>query len=138
MFPDWLSLVTLFLAYALIILAFYIDFSKIRRERRAYQERMIALEEKQKKAERGGSLRAAAPGEEGLGQKRQPKPQGSGQVRRENAGGGGERGGSRKGGVEEGLVRGRASPFRRKEKAEKQAAKDAGEARKADAENEGE
>ena len=55
LFPDWLSLVTLFLAYGLIILAFYIDFSKIRRERREYQERMIALEEKQKKAEKAAA-----------------------------------------------------------------------------------
>ena len=65
LFPDWLSLVTLFLAYALIILAFYIDFSKIRRERRAYQERMIALEEKQKKAERA----AARSGQQHQGKK---------------------------------------------------------------------
>ena len=55
LFPDWFSLVTLFLAYGLIIMAFYIDFSKIRRERRNYQERMIALEEKQKKAERAAA-----------------------------------------------------------------------------------
>ena len=53
--PSWAALVTLLLAYALIIMAFYIDFSKIRRERRAYQERMIALEEKQKKAQRAAA-----------------------------------------------------------------------------------
>ena len=59
-FPDWFSLVTLFLAYGLIIMAFYIDFSKIRRERRNYQERMIALEEKQKKVERAAARNSSS------------------------------------------------------------------------------
>lgn len=53
--PDWLAIVALFLAYGLIIFAFYIDFSKIRKERRAYQERMAALEAKdEKQAKREG------------------------------------------------------------------------------------
>lgn len=42
--PDWIAIVALFAAYGLIIFAFYIDFSKIRKERKAYQERMIAKE----------------------------------------------------------------------------------------------
>ena len=49
--PDWLSIVCLVLAYLSIIFAFYIDFSKIRKERRAYQTRMYALELEQKKKE---------------------------------------------------------------------------------------
>ncbi len=50
--PTWISFICLFGAYALIIFAFYLDFSKIRKERRAYQERMVALEEAQSKKER--------------------------------------------------------------------------------------
>lgn len=50
--PTWLAFVCLFGAYALIIFAFYLDFSKIRKERRIYQERMIALEEAEAKKER--------------------------------------------------------------------------------------
>lgn len=50
--PAWIAFVCLFAAYALIIFAFYLDFSKIRKERRSYQERMIALEEAQEKKER--------------------------------------------------------------------------------------
>lgn len=53
--PMWISMVGLFGAYGLIIAAFYIDFSKIKKERQAYQARMIALEEKQKKAERAAA-----------------------------------------------------------------------------------
>lgn len=50
--PTWIAFICLFGAYALIIFAFYLDFSKIRKERRAYQERMIALEEAEAKKER--------------------------------------------------------------------------------------
>lgn len=50
--PEWIAIVFLILAYVFIIAAFYVDFSKIRRERRAYQTRMIALEVEQEKAER--------------------------------------------------------------------------------------
>ena len=50
--PDWLAMACLFAAYALIIFAFYIDFSKIRKERRAYQQRMVALEREQEKRDR--------------------------------------------------------------------------------------
>ncbi|WP_206214548.1 hypothetical protein [Adlercreutzia sp. ZJ242] len=53
--PDAVALGVLFAAYALIIIAFYIDMSPIRKERRAYQERMIIEEEKQKKAERAAA-----------------------------------------------------------------------------------
>lgn len=48
--PSWIAMVFLAAAYLLIILAFYIDFSKIRKERREYQSRMLALEIEQKKA----------------------------------------------------------------------------------------
>lgn len=53
--PLWISMVGLVGAYALIIAAFYVDFSKIRKERREYQARMIALEEKQKKEQRAAA-----------------------------------------------------------------------------------
>ena len=52
MSAGWLPMVFLFAAYALIIFAFYIDFSKIRKERTAYQQRMAALEDKQEKKQR--------------------------------------------------------------------------------------
>ena len=45
--PAWLSIACLLGAYVFIILAFFIDFSKIRKERRAYQTRMLALEAEQ-------------------------------------------------------------------------------------------
>lgn len=66
--PAWLAFVCLFAAYALIIFAFYLDFSKIRKERRAYQERMVALEEAQAKKARqesrmGGRVKDAEPEE---------------------------------------------------------------------------
>lgn len=59
-FPEGVTYVTLGLAYACIIGALYVDFSKIRKVRRAYQEEMEsakskeqrALEKKQKAAER--------------------------------------------------------------------------------------
>lgn len=47
--PEWLATVFLFAAYGLIIFAFYIDFSKIRKERKAYQDRMVALEQEEEK-----------------------------------------------------------------------------------------
>ena len=50
--PEGVALAVLLAAYAFIIAAFYIDFSKIRKERRAYQERMLALEEKKKREEK--------------------------------------------------------------------------------------
>lgn len=50
--PEWIAIIFLILAYVFIIAAFYIDFSKIRKERRAYQTRMIAQEVEQEKAER--------------------------------------------------------------------------------------
>ena len=45
--PEWIAMVCLFLAYGFVIFAFYIDFSKIRKERKAYQDRMVALEAEQ-------------------------------------------------------------------------------------------
>ncbi len=48
--PDWLAFAALILAYVLIIFAFYIDFSKIRKERKEYQTRMIAKELEEEKA----------------------------------------------------------------------------------------
>ncbi len=68
--PTWIAFVCLFAAYALIIFAFYLDFSKIRKERRAYQERMVALEEEAAKKERkqqahmGGRVKDEGPEEE--------------------------------------------------------------------------
>ncbi len=66
--PPELAIGILFAAYALIIGAFYIDLSKIRKERQAYQRRMVLLEEaeaKKQKAEQrahGGKGKAAAKG----------------------------------------------------------------------------
>lgn len=48
--PLGLSMVCMVVAYALIIAAFYLDFSKIRKERIKYQTEMIAKEEREKKA----------------------------------------------------------------------------------------
>lgn len=56
--PQWISMVALFAAYGLIIGAFYIDFSKIRKERRKYQDRMVIEEERQKKAEKAAARAA--------------------------------------------------------------------------------
>lgn len=73
------SMVVVFIAYALIIGAFYVEFSKVRKERRAYQVRMIALEEKQKKAERAEQRTARAEGQRkkgsGKNASRNPKTQ---------------------------------------------------------------
>lgn len=57
--PAWIAMAFLILAYALIIAAFYIDFSKIRKERRAYQSKMFALEIEQKKNEEREAKEAA-------------------------------------------------------------------------------
>ena len=53
--PSWLSMAFMVVAYALIIGAFYIDFSKIRKERAAFQERMLKLEADQAKAEKAAA-----------------------------------------------------------------------------------
>ncbi len=60
--PVWLAFGILIGAYALVILAFYIDLSKIKKERAAYQARMVALEEKQKKKAKAEAGKAAAQG----------------------------------------------------------------------------
>lgn len=56
--PVEFSMVLLVIAYALIIAAFYIDLSKIKKERTAYQERMVAAEEKAAKEERQAAQKA--------------------------------------------------------------------------------
>ncbi len=56
--PNWLSMAFMILAYALIIAAFYIDFSKIRKERIAFQDRMLKLEAEQAKAEKAAARAA--------------------------------------------------------------------------------
>ncbi len=48
--PVWISYVTLGLSYLLIILAFYIDFSKIRKCRRKYQAEMETRHTKEDRA----------------------------------------------------------------------------------------
>ncbi len=51
--PEWLAMAALICGYVLIIFAFYIDLSKVRKERRAYQTRMLAKEvEEQKQREK--------------------------------------------------------------------------------------
>lgn len=65
--PEWLAMAALIAAYVLIIFAFYIDLSKVRKERRMYQARMMAKEaaelKDREKAER--AARAAQPKKKG-------------------------------------------------------------------------
>ena len=71
--PEAGTYVSLGLAYACIIGALYVDFSKIRKVRRAYQDEMMskktkemrAAEKQQKAAERAAKKEAAAKAEEG-------------------------------------------------------------------------
>lgn len=72
--PEWLAIVSLFLAYALIIFAFYIDFSKIRKERRAYQDRMAALEAEDEKASRKANRKGSQPKADDEEQAEKAKP----------------------------------------------------------------
>ena len=58
--PEGVSMAVLLAAYAFIIAAFYVDFAKIRKERMAYQDRMLALEEKQKREEKAAERAAKA------------------------------------------------------------------------------
>ena len=53
--PGAISMVLMVLAYALVIAAFYLDFSKIRKERNAYQDRMLKLEAEQAKADKAAA-----------------------------------------------------------------------------------
>ena len=78
-FPDPVSYVMLGLAYVCIIGALYVDFSKIRKVRRAYQEEMEsrkskeqrAIEKQQKAAQKSKKIEAAeAPAEEEKPKKR--------------------------------------------------------------------
>lgn len=50
---DWLAIACLIGAYACIIAAFYVDFAKIRKERKAYQNKMLALEIEERKKNKG-------------------------------------------------------------------------------------
>ncbi len=71
--PEWLAMVALFGAYGLIIFAFYIDFSKIRKERKKYQDRMVALElEEERKNRHPGQKSAKRSGQKNQG-KADPK-----------------------------------------------------------------
>ncbi len=58
--PEWIAMVCLFGAYGFVIYAFYLDFSKIKKERRAYQERMVALEAEQERKEKLEARQAQA------------------------------------------------------------------------------
>lgn len=74
--PQWLGVTTLILAYVFIIAAFVLDFWKIKKERLAYQERMLALEEKNAKAEKQARR---------VQQAKQAKPKGSGKNQNRHA-----------------------------------------------------
>lgn len=67
--PQWFAMVCLIVAYVLIIFAFYIDFSKIRKERRAYQTRMLAKEVEEKKQQEKAERAARAQQGKGKGGK---------------------------------------------------------------------
>lgn len=86
---SMVSMIFMILAYALIIGAFYLDFSKIRKERQAYQERMLALEEKKKKEEKAAAraARAAEQKKKGSGKNasRNPKAQAKAAAEKEAA-----------------------------------------------------
>lgn len=56
--PEPMLIAVLVLAYVFIIAAFVIDFWKIRKERTAYQERMVAKEESESKKARAEARRA--------------------------------------------------------------------------------
>ena len=58
MLDPAICMVILVGAYACIIAAFYIDFSKIRKERTRYQQEMVKLEEKEKKEKRAAAQAA--------------------------------------------------------------------------------
>ena len=74
--PGWISMAFMIIAYALIIAAFYIDFSKIRKERMAFQDRMLKLEAEQAKAEKAAAraARQAAGKQKGSGKNASRNP----------------------------------------------------------------
>ena len=79
--PEWISFAALGLAYVLIIAAFYVDFSKIRKCRRAYQAEMMAKKTKEMRAaekqQKAAEREAAAHKDDGAEeQKHQPKRRG--------------------------------------------------------------
>lgn len=67
--PEWIAMACLFLAYGFVILAFYLDFSKIRKERRAYQDRMVALELEETRKAKAEARANAKKGSAGKGRK---------------------------------------------------------------------
>ncbi len=71
--PDGVTMAVLLAAYAFIIAAFYIDFAKIRKERMAYQDRMLALEERQKREAKAAERAAAMKGNAKKSKKRNGK-----------------------------------------------------------------
>ena len=77
--PEWISYVALGLSYVLIIAAFYIDFSKIRKVRRAYHDEMMAKKSKEMRAaekqQKAAQRQAAAQKEEAPAEE-QPKKRG--------------------------------------------------------------
>ena len=87
--PEALGVVLAIAAYVFIIAAFYIDFSPVKKERQAYQQRMIALEEQQKKAERAArsAERAAKQGhrKKGSGKNASRNPKTQAKAAAENA-----------------------------------------------------
>ena len=56
---NWVSIGMIIAAYVFIILAFWIEFSKVRKERKEYQERMLLLEREEER-NRAAAARAEA------------------------------------------------------------------------------
>lgn len=71
--PEWIAMVALLGAYGLIIFAFYIDFSKIRKERKLYQEKMVALELEEERKRRHSSQKNGQNGKKGAKSAKDPK-----------------------------------------------------------------
>ena len=57
--PSFISISFVVISYVLIILAFWVEFSKVRKERRQYQEKMMLLEAENKRAEKLAARQAA-------------------------------------------------------------------------------
>lgn len=67
--PEPVAMAVLFAAYFFVIGAFYIDFSKVRKERKDYQARMMALEAQEARKKKAEARAAAS---------RQPRRKGQG------------------------------------------------------------
>lgn len=65
--PSELAIAILFAAYAFIIGAFYVDLSKIRKERQAYQRRMVLIEEAEAKKHKAEQRAQRSAGHGGKG-----------------------------------------------------------------------